>query len=203
MKGGLGTVILAGGSSRRMGRPKLLLRWGGTSILGHQLGIWQQLGAAQISVVYAAADELLNEELDRQGVPAQNRIVNSNPEDGMFSSVRCAAMWNGWMPNLTHCAITLGDQPHLRLETLKAVITLSRKQPDRVCQPQYLGHAGHPVILPRAIFEQLKTTDAPTLKDFLASRPSVSCEVSDPGLELDIDTPADYERALRLFQATA
>jgi len=33
----VGVVILAAGRSARMGRPKLLLPWGGTSVLGHLL----------------------------------------------------------------------------------------------------------------------------------------------------------------------
>src|SRR5208282_5690411 len=41
----LGVVLLAAGGSRRMERPKLLLPWGGTSIAGHQIRVWDGLGA--------------------------------------------------------------------------------------------------------------------------------------------------------------
>ncbi len=47
----LGVVILGAGASSRMGRPKLLLPWGATTIVGHLLEQWQTLGAAQIAVV--------------------------------------------------------------------------------------------------------------------------------------------------------
>jgi len=115
----------------------------------------------------------------------------------MFSSIRCAAMWNGWGPKLTHVVITLGDQPHLRVETLQAVMALAKEQPDRICQPRRNGHLRHPVILPTDCFNRLLDTNASTLKEFLESQAVAGCDVDDPGLDLDIDEPADYERALR------
>jgi len=181
-----------------MGQPKLLLPWGETSVLGHQIGIWTKLGAGQIGVVYAETGSAIREELDRLSFPPQDRILNRRPEEGMFSSIRAAARWNGWMTGLTHWAITLGDQPHLRLETLQAVLELSAREPKKICQPRRLGHLRHPVIIPNALFQQLRDAAGPTMKQFLASQPIASCEIDDPGLDLDIDEPADYQRALAL-----
>src|ERR1035438_4891955 len=103
----VGVVILGAGRSSRMGRPKLLLPWGKTSVLGHLIAQWQALGAKQIAVVCAAADQAVFVELERLGFPATNRICNPAPDRGMFSSVQCAAQWEGWQPALTHWAIVL------------------------------------------------------------------------------------------------
>ena len=86
-----GVVILAAGSSRRMGRPKLLLEWNGTTILGHLLGQWNKLRAAQIGVVCAADGVAVRQELVRLAFARENFIPNPAPDEGMFSSVRCAA----------------------------------------------------------------------------------------------------------------
>src|SRR4051812_8081052 len=91
-----GVVILAAGASRRMGRPKLLLPWGQTTALGHLLQQWNGTGASQIAVVHAADAKPLIEELDRLDFPLANRIPNPSPENGMFSSIQCAARWAGW-----------------------------------------------------------------------------------------------------------
>jgi molybdenum cofactor cytidylyltransferase len=197
----LGVIILAAGSSSRMGRPKLLLPWGKTSVLGQQIQSWQELGARQVAVVWADGDELMRTELDRLNFPASNHIRNPHPEQGMFGSIRCAAQWLGWSAGLTHWAITLGDQPHLQLETLRALLQFSATQPGRVCQPCRLGHLRHPVILPKEIFRQLAQTSAPTLKEFLKtiSGEIAACDLDDQGLDLDLDTPADYERAVALY----
>src|SRR3989442_15619712 len=105
----LGVVLLAAGRSRRMGRPKLLLPWGKTSVIGHLIGRWQELGAQQIAVVCAAGEPSIQEELDRLRFSRANRISNPAPERGMFSSIQCAARWFGWEAGLTHWAIVLGD----------------------------------------------------------------------------------------------
>ena len=115
----LGVVILGAGASSRMGKPKLLLPWRGTTVIGHLLARWQELGATQIAIVQRADDSALAAELDRLNCPKSNRIENPQPERGMFSSIVCAANWCGWQKEISSWAMVLGDQPHLRSETLR------------------------------------------------------------------------------------
>ena len=200
-----GVVILAAGASSRMGQPKLLLPWVGTSVLGHLIGQWQALRAGQIAAVWAIGDLAVNAELDRLDFPRVNRVVNPTPERGMFSSIQCAARWGGWNAELTHWAIVLGDQPHLRLGTLRALLDFANAQSIQVCQPSRRGRPRHPVVVPKTVFLELKDSRAETLKEFLQALSSGAalCELDDPGLDFDVDTPADYEQALRLFLGTA
>jgi len=201
----LGVIILAAGASSRMGKPKLLLPWRGTTVIGHLLSQWQELGAAQIAVVLRANDSALAAELDRLDFPKSDRIENPQPERGMFSSIVCAADWNGWPAEVFNWAMVLGDQPHLKTETLRRLLKFSTQHQEAICQPVFGGRTGHPVILPRTAFMELKSsgaaTGAATLKDFLklvACR-RVQLVINDPGLTLDMDTPEDYKR-LTVFQ---
>jgi molybdenum cofactor cytidylyltransferase len=178
-----------------MGRPKLLLPWGKTSILGHLLQQWRTLGAQQIVTVCAAEDRAMQTELERLGFPAQNCIYNPAPERGMFSSIQCAARWRDWTSDLTHWAIILGDQPHLRDETLEKVLGLCVTQPAKVCQTAHRGNRRHPVLLPKAVFAQLAASTAGNLKEFLGGYEIAVCESDDAGLDLDIDRPEDYRKA--------
>jgi len=183
-----------------MGTPKLLLSWGQTSVLGHLVEQWQKLGADQIVVVSAAGDRTLVAELDRLGFAADNRVYNPAPDRGMFSSIQCAARWPGWKRSLTHWAIVLGDQPHLRSETLQALLDFSAGHPEKICLPGQGGHRRHPVLLPKERFIQLADSTTTDLKEFLgkmASEVSI-CESDDPGLGLDIDRPEEYQWALEL-----
>jgi molybdenum cofactor cytidylyltransferase len=195
----LGVVLLAAGSSTRMGKPKLLLPWGNTSVLGHLIGQWEALGAKRIAVVCALDDRAIHLEMDRLSFPAQDRIINPAPQRGMFSSIQCAAQWPGWDSALTHWAIVLGDQPHLEQLTLRRVLEFSAAHSASVCQPARLGHGRHPVLLPRTVFRQVANSTAVTLKEFLAGNPRkiAFCELDDPGLDLDIDHPEDYQNALK------
>jgi molybdenum cofactor cytidylyltransferase len=201
----LGIAVLAAGASARMGRPKLLLPWGDTTVLGHLLAQWRKLGAAQIGVVCAAGDEASASELTRLRFPPDQRIINPAPERGMFSSIQGAARWPGWDEGLTHFAIALGDQPLVRTTTLRGLLEFAATQPDLICQPGYRGRPRHPVILPAAVFRQLAGTTAGTLRQFLLARPEpvALCEFDDPGLDLDLDRPEDYQRAVDVLSKQA
>ena len=193
-------VILAAGASVRMGRAKLLLPWADTTIIGHLLGQWRALGAAQVAVVRTETNPLLQGELDRLGVPADQRILNPQPERGMFSSIQCAANWSGWAAGLTHWAVALGDQPHVRRETLQRLLDFTALNPASVCQPGRNGRGRHPVLLPAEVFFRLREAREEDLKQFLLNCgiQLARCEMDDAGLDFDIDEPADYERARQL-----
>ena len=223
--GHLGVVILGAGASSRMGRPKLLLPWGGTTVIGRLVAQWRELGAGQIAVVRRAEDAALVAELDRldlpksvsenpetgnlqagslrsgsggSSLPPVDQIINPQPERGMFSSIVCAAGWDGWRGEISNWAIVLGDQPHIQTGTLRLFLAWSAQNREAICQPVSGGHRAHPVILPRPALASLKSTPAGTLKDFLnlATCPNVQCVINDPGLTLDLDTPEDYKRLL-------
>jgi molybdenum cofactor cytidylyltransferase len=165
-----GVIILGAGASSRMGRPKLLLPWHNTTIIGHIIHQWQELGASQIVVIHRPDDVLMATELDRLKLTQSNRIENPQPEKGMFSSILCAANWQGWKKGISSHAIMLGDQPHLRPDTLRALLQFHQEHPDAVCQPEFQGHLRHPVLLPRKVFEMLRL---PTLDTHQGHEPGI------------------------------
>jgi molybdenum cofactor cytidylyltransferase len=193
----LGVAILGAGASSRMGRPKLLLPWRDTTVIGQIIRQWRELDAAQITIIHRPNDSALFVELGRLNFPARDRIENPRPEQGMFGSVICAANWAGWQRKISNWAIVLGDQPHLQTAMLRALLAFAVQNADAICQPQFENHRRHPVILPRTAFEQLKTTRAGTLREFLklAACSNAQFAVNDTGLALDLDTPEDYRRA--------
>jgi molybdenum cofactor cytidylyltransferase len=199
----LAAVILAAGRARRMGKPKLLLPWHGSTIIAHEIETWRNIdGPAEsviVRVVCGSRPDPIQDELDRLHFPEYSRIVNAHQDEGMFSSIRCAARAQ-WSAESTHFAIILGDQPHLKRATLQKLLHISEEEFDSVCQPRHGGAFRHPVVLPRRIFLQLADTKAEKLSDFLADQNVAPVEVDDPGLELDIDVAADYEAALRVEQ---
>lgn len=184
-----------------MGKPKLLLPWGGTSVLGHLLQQCDQLHVQQAAIVCAAGEGPLDQELNRLGFPKANRIINPAPDRGMFSSIQYAANWPGWKAELTHWLIMLGDQPHLRFETLQMLIDFGAQHPVKICQPIRGGHRKHPVLLPKNKFVELRNCPEGDLKQFLQihSNELAGFESDDTGLDLDMDTPEDYEQVRRLY----
>lgn len=197
----LGAVLLAAGASSRMGRPKQLLPWGSTTILGHLIQVWRTLGADQIAVVHNPLHPPILRELDRLGCSEANRIPNPRADRGMFSSIQCAAAWSDGSPALTHYALVLGDQPQVAVETLRPLLQFAAKNAGKICQPGYHGRPRHPVISPSAIFAELAGAKENHLKDFLRNRSGqvALLEMEDPALDFDLDTPEDYAHALRTF----
>ena len=200
----LGVLLLAAGASQRMGRPKLLLPWGEGTVLRHLHSQWSSLEPRQLVIIHGPGDApgqpTLAAELDALGWPVDRRLCNPNPERGMFSSIQAGAGWAGWLPGLTHWAILLGDQPLVRTGTLRQLLEFAARHPDQPVQPSRQGRGRHPVLLPAPWLRQLAITPAATLKEFLASSGQAVArwESTDPGLDLDLDEPADYERALAL-----
>ena len=199
-----GVELLAAGASSRMGKPKMLLPWADTSVAGRLLAQWQKLQPRQIAVVCAANDQAIHRELDRLSFPEQNRIINAEPERGMFSSIQCAAKWPGWLPLLTHWIIVLGDQPHLKTGSLRSLLAFARTEPLKICQPSRNGRPRHPVMLPATAFLQLRDSSFSNLKAYLQIKIAETAlrEMDDLGLDFDLDEPADYERAVRHFSGT-
>ena len=198
----MAVVILAAGSSTRMGTPKMLLPWGNSSMLGHILARWQAIPVAQVGVVIAQTTAEVCAELDRLEFPHQNRIPNPSPECGMFGSIQCAAAWPGWNSAVRQWAIVLGDQPQLQEVTLRQLVAFANQNPERVCQPKHRSEWRHPVVLPKAVFGRLGSSSARTLREFLAGLERVGLECADPGLDYDIDTPEDYLQALAKEKAS-
>jgi molybdenum cofactor cytidylyltransferase len=192
----LAAVILAAGKSSRMGRPKLLLPWANTSILGHLIHQWHHAGASQITVVCSPNNPELEAELNRLNFLPESRIYNPAPDRGMFSSIQCAASWTGWNRELSHWAIVLGDQPHLKFETLQTLVEFGAAHPTEICLPACEGRGRHPVLMPKSAFLELPNSSTDNLKSFLETHNPALCPVNDPGLAFDLDRPEDYDRAI-------
>jgi CTP:molybdopterin cytidylyltransferase MocA len=192
-------AILAAGESRRMGRPKLCLPWGQTTILGHVLSQWREAGAEKILVVHGPGETPVTRELDRLGIPSAQRAATVAPERGMMGSVVTAAQQALRDASLTHLVIALGDQPHLRTETLRAVLRACETAPGKIVRVVFHGKPGHPLALPANLLAELSGTSSETLRDFLRLKEIPACDLtsSDSGVLLDVDTPADYARASR------
>jgi molybdenum cofactor cytidylyltransferase len=195
----IATIILAAGASRRMGRPKLLLPWEGGTVLEHLVEQWRGLGIDQIGVVLAAGDDAMLRELDRLKI--ERKVFNHCPELGMFSSIKCAAAWNGWDSETTHWLLSLGDQPQVSGDTLRRVLETAARNPDKICQPSREGRPRHPVVFPRDIFLELNRSRKEHLKAFLGEELDrrYFFASDDDGLDLDLDTPEDYREALQRF----
>lgn len=200
----IAAVILAAGTSTRMGQQKLLLPWGSSTVIGHIAHVWKDLTARVFAVVRDPSDERgrgVAAELESAGIPRSDQIVNRTPVD-MFSSIRAAAAWPSWPRETTRIAVVLGDQPQLdRHRILAPLLAAAACHGDQITQPAFDGAPKHPVVFPFRLFLSLATSPCSTLREALSAMSSTLVPVYDPLVNLDLDTPQDYEHARRIVFA--
>ena len=71
--------------------------------------------------------------------------------------------------------------------------------PESIIIPSYQGRRGHPTLFPHAVIEDLFRSA--TLREVIIAHAGKVrlVDVADDGVVLDLDTPADYERAQGRF----
>lgn len=198
----VGAIILAAGMSRRMGRPKMLLPWGETSVLGQVVKTFSEAGVSEIVAVTGGAREIVEAEVARLAgnFPVRavfNRLYESG---GMLESVQAGLAALG--PDVDATFIGLGDQPQGGVCTAREILSAYNQTRRGIIIPSFEMRRGHPYLLDRAFWAELLAMQPPqTLRDFLNAHGGEILYVpADESILLDLDTPEDYERYLKNAQ---
>lgn len=187
----IAAVVLAAGFSRRMGRPKLLLDWGGQPVIRRAVESARVGGVDDLVVVLGLDAEAIKQALS--GLPVRF-VVNPSPEAGQASSIACGI--KALEPNAEAALIVLGDQPALPSPVIPRLLEMFRQTKKPVVAPLYRGVQGNPVLFAASLFAELRA-----LSGDRGARPVVE---KDPGrvarvrfdlpMPFDLDTPEEYER---------
>ncbi len=200
-------IVPAAGASRRMGRPKLLLPYGGGTVLGAVAAALRTAGAAPIVVVAAAADAELRAWCAGEGPAAADGLrlaLNPAPERGMLSSIMAGLTALGGAAELAPGGAPLlvcpGDLPALRPDTVAQLLRRRHAAGAGLAVPTYRGRRGHPLAIAAELISEIGGLDPSRgLRQLLDLHPGelLEIEVDDPGCVADLDTPADYRRLHR------
>ncbi len=192
----LSAVVLAAGKSERMGVNKLLLRIAGKTLLDLILEALEASGLHEIYVVLGHRPNELRPIIKGHNVV---EVLNPNYEEGMLSSFKAGLR----RVSAEAAFLILGDQL-LEPALLFRMASIMEGDPQAlIVSPTHMGRRGHPVLLRRTIFgEVLNLGDGETLRDLIERHSSAHRLVEGgPLCILDIDTPEDFERARRLYEA--
>lgn len=194
----IGAIVLAAGMSRRMGTPKVLLQWNGTTILEH---ILRQMMLAKVDHVVT----VIGSRAEEVSVIARRLEVttayNQDYETGeMLSSVKAGLRA---MPSHVAAAlIVLGDQPSIQARTVLDVINAYAEGKGEIVAPSYQMRRGHPILIDRRYWpEILALPDAGAVRDVINThaREIAYVKVDNDSVLRDLDTPQDYQEARRLY----
>jgi molybdenum cofactor cytidylyltransferase len=187
----IAAVILAAGYSRRMGKPKALLKIG--SSIFHD-SILEQLRTLPldplITVLGDAGAEIIK--TSRAG-PHHLFISNPQPGKGQLSSLQCALKV---LPtDVRGCLLVLVDHPLVKAGTYQKIYHKAFEHPQKIIIPVYNNKGGHPVYFGRPFFTAL--LEAPLAKGarYVVEKNAsdvIRLPVRDSAILIDIDTPEDY-----------
>ncbi len=143
-------MILAAGQSRRMGKPKQLLRVAGKTLLEHTIASARASGASEIVLVLGArADEIRSQ----TGLERVTVVVNPEYEQGMGTSI--GAGLKALSKGVDAALIVLADQPFVQAATLNQLIAHYEKARPQIVIPVFKGFRGNPVLLDRSVFDEV------------------------------------------------
>lgn len=190
----IGLILLAAGGSSRMGRPKQLLAYEGSTLLRRATDAAIASGYAPIVVVVGAAADLAARELD--GITTALLEMNPDWEGGMGTSIRAGLRrLLRERPDIAAVLIMLCDQPHVDAAHLRRLRDVHRATAKRVVASEYGGTVGPPCLFAAEFFDELlQIGDAEGAKRLIISAGNDLAKVSLPAATVDIDTPEDYER---------
>lgn len=181
-------VVLAGGLSERMGRPKALLRLGTDTFLGTILGRLEPLGLPWVGVVTNPRVPF--------SMAGPRILVNREPQRGQLSSLRLALQAGA--ADFPWLLVALVDQPAVSAATYRALVDATAR-PAALWVPEHGGRRGHPLVFDRCCFADLLAAPDDEGMRWVVARHRdrrVEVPVPDPEIHRDIDTPEDYERLL-------
>jgi molybdenum cofactor cytidylyltransferase len=190
---GVGAVILAAGSSSRMGSPKQTLQYRGESLLRNAALAALGAGCRPVIVVTGAHSELSRRELEGLDV---REVLNRRWETGMASSVR-AGVEGLADADAGAVVLMLCDQPHVTAEVISGLVAAHRATGSPVVASTYGGSFGVPALFDKTLFAELRQLKgASGAKQVIKRHASEAHFSSFPGGEVDVDTPADFSRLL-------
>jgi molybdenum cofactor cytidylyltransferase len=186
-------VVLAAGSSRRMGSPKQLLPIDGRPLLEVVVAEVCASRLDEVLVVLgAAADDI------RAGVDFGRAKVLVNPDHatGMASSLRAglAALGEG----IDRAMVVLGDQPDVSSRLLDELLDLQEESGLPAAALSFNGLLHPPVVLKRELWGELDELEGDVgCRAVIRAKPELVAKLpADTDLKhpVDVDTPDDYRR---------
>jgi molybdenum cofactor cytidylyltransferase len=187
----VGAVILAAGTSSRMGEAKQLLRLGENTLLGHVVESVRGSRVDEIVLVLGHDAETIQE---RVAIKNLKVVINEAYSQGMGASLRAGL---SALPGVDAALIVLADQPFVLSATLDRLIDQYQQSNAQIAIPTYKGFRGNPVLLDRSVFSEVMalTGDIGCRAIFGNHLEGiVKVPVEDVGILLDVDSKGDFEK---------
>lgn len=192
----ISAIILAAGTSSRMGEPKQLKLYKGISFIRNiALNVLASSVDEVIVVSGCRADEVVGEVND---LPVKTIY---NPDYAMGQGTSLAAGASQVSAEAEFFLVFMCDQPLLNSSIIDELISEFRQRNCLALRPVHNGQPGHPVILDRSLLYSLKSlTEDEGARKVLSGLGDQVIELEVPYKEVifDVDTPEAYQKLTHL-----
>jgi len=184
-------VVLAAGSSRRLGQPKQLLPFRGATLLDATLARVRSFELAQTIVAVGGAAPEVRNTVDLRACTVVDSVHHTQ---GCSSSI--VASLGALAGDVDGFLLFLGDQPDVAASTVDTL--LGAAATSQIAVVDYRDGSGHPFWFARSMFGALGDLhgDKAVWKLLESGRFETASVQVDADVPLDVDTWDDYQRLL-------
>ncbi|WP_422103954.1 nucleotidyltransferase family protein [Winogradskyella sp.] len=191
-KSRIAALILAAGSSSRMGVLKQLLPLQKTTLLEYVIKNVKLTDVDKVYCVIGAKAESIAPYLKKHQIEV---IVNPNYQNGLSSSIKCGIERIN-REHIDAILITLGDQPLIPPAYFNELIATYKAQQRKIVATDYIGNFGVPIVIPKRYFSDLTELKGDQgAKEFLNSQGDNIIGLKTETL-FDVDTQEDYKELI-------
>ncbi len=149
-------IVLAAGSSRRLGRPKQLEPWGNTNLLGH---VVERVSRCPVDEVWVVLGHDYEHILRETELGEAYVIENPEWEEGIASSIRVGLDAVNRLSRCEQVLIVTGDQPDASEDVVTELLASHEKADRPVSIPKYRYSWGTPVVVDRSLWPRLMSLE--------------------------------------------
>jgi molybdenum cofactor cytidylyltransferase len=187
-----GIIILAAGSSSRLGQPKQLLDFNGKTLLETAIDAAQKSLAQFCVLVLGANSNLISE---RVGHLKVDQVINENWENGMASSMQKGLKYLMEKSAPDQVILMLSDQPFVDSNIINSLIKNKINTHSEIIACRYNGTFGVPVLFTKKYFPELLSLNGNEgAKKLVMAHQDDLLTIEFPLGAIDIDTMEDYQR---------
>ena len=181
-------LILAAGSSSRMGEPKQLLPFKQTTLLGSIIQQAKKSLATDVFCILGANAGAVKKSISSYTIET---IYNPNFKEGLSASIIIGIQF--LIPkNYDSVLIMLADQPKITTNYLNKLLKVAEENPTKIIASNYEKSIGVPAIFPKKYYAKLLELSGDKGAKKLLQKLSLDI-VSVKSIDLtDIDTKEDY-----------
>jgi molybdenum cofactor cytidylyltransferase len=188
----IGAIVMAAGSSSRLGQPKQLLIFQGETLLERAIAATEGVDFAEYVLVLGGNADQIQSTIDLSNSKV---LINHNWSSGMASSMQLGLNYLIENHQIDAVVILLCDQPFTHKEILNSLIARYKETKKGIISSKYGETLGVPALFDKKYFgEMLELISSEGAKKIIFSHREDMDSVDFPLGAIDIDTQEDYEK---------